>query len=131
LGSAAFHVGDCTLAATNAIANSDFENNVGATSYGSMAYASWSDSAYNDITLDAAGITNLNLTGVSEYSGQISWDILNDTTGLTWASSTESQFTASFADKAGTSNDPKLVVQYSFKGGANPMFYGTGGVAIG
>lgn len=109
-GSPAFHVAAATPAANDSIAASDY-GNVGSTSFGNVAYASYSTSAYNDITLDANGRANISKTGISKFSEQLSWDILNDTTGLVWAGGAESYTLFNTADAV--SNNPKLVVTYT------------------
>jgi hypothetical protein len=112
LGSPDYHVASASLASTSALANGDFQN-IGRTSFGSVAYASWSTTGYNNITLNASGIAAISKTGVTQFSGQLSWDILNSTTGLTWSNSAGSRFNAYFADQTGTTNDPKLVITYT------------------
>lgn len=112
IGSPDIHVAASTPASNTAITTSD-KNSVGSTSFGSIAYASITASSYNDITLNASGIAAVSTTGVSKFSYQLSWDILNDTTGITWSSDTQSYYLAYSADQTGTSNDPKLVVEHS------------------
>ena len=122
IGSPDFHLGSSTPASNTAIAASDFANR-GTTSFGSIAYASFTGSQYNDLTLNASGIANISKTGVSKFSGQLSWDILNDTTGLSWVSASSSGFRMTFADTADTTSDPKLVVTYTIPiGGAFTYF---------
>jgi hypothetical protein len=89
---------------------------VSTTSFGNITYANFTGSQYNDISLNASGITHIqtavNGDGIIKFSGQLSWDILNDTTGLTWGSALTSAFRIVQADSAGTANDPKLVIEY-------------------
>ena len=114
LGSADWHVGSATPASNTTLAASDY-GNCGTTSFGSIAYASFSTSGYNDITLDSNGLGNISKTGVSKFSFQLSWDINNSFTG-SWANSAISNFDNYSADQAGTTNDPKLVVTYTLGG---------------
>jgi len=111
LGSADWHVGSATPASNTTLAASDY-GNCGTISFGSIAYASFSTSGYNDITLDSNGLGNISKTGVSKFSFQLSWDINNSFTG-SWANSAISNFDNYSADQAGTTNDPKLVVTYT------------------
>lgn len=130
LGSPDLHAVASTPAATNALADSDYAN-VGTTSFGSVAYASFSTVAYNDITLDSNGRNNISATGVSKFGFRNSWD-QSGTFGGVWASNANSNLVPFSADKAGTTNDPKLVVTFSFPtGGGNPMFFSSGGIALG
>ena len=77
----------------------------------SIAYAAFSTTAYNDLTLNATGIAAISKTGVSKF-------------GLDWANPANTTNDASsvsgyYADQTGTANDPKLVVVHSAAGGAN------------
>lgn len=110
LGSPDLHLAGATPAADNTLASSDYPN-VQATSFGNVTYANWSTTAYNDVTLDANGIANVNKTGISRFSARTDWDINNSFTGV-WASAALSNLTHNTADAAGTANDPKLVVTY-------------------
>lgn len=112
IGSPSFHLTSSTPASNTAIVAADYAQ-VGSTSFGSVAYASFGASQYNDITLNASGITNISKTGVSKFAGRLSWDMLNDTTGLSWVSASSSGFRMTMVDTAGTSQDPKLVVTYT------------------
>lgn len=114
IGSYALHVAGATPASNNVLVAADYSQ-CQTTSFANIAYASISATnvAYNDFTLNASGIANISKTGISKFSLQFSWDILNDTTGLTWISNGVSYFNGDMADTAGTSNDPKLVVTYS------------------
>ena len=104
-------------ASNTALATSDY-GNVGATSQtGSpITYASWSTSAYNDFTLDATGIGNVATAGISKFSKR---NASYDAAGVapTWAFGDETAVVEGyFADEAGTSTDPKLVVTYTPQG---------------
>lgn len=110
LGSPNLHVAGATTASNTALATGDFANR-GTTSFGNVTYASFSTSGYNDITLDANGIANVSKTGVSKFSLQLSWDILNSFTG-SWSSFATAYFQMLGAETSGTTSDPKLVVTY-------------------
>lgn len=113
LGSPAFVIGSSSPASNTAVVNADYSQ-VQTTSFGSISYASYdaTDTVYSDITLNASGLANISKTGVSKFSAQTDWDINNSFTGV-WANSFDSAFYCYFADNAGTTKDPKLVVNYS------------------
>lgn len=112
MGTPDFHIASAVTSSNTSISNSDYENR-GTTSFGNVTYSSFSTSSYNDISLNASGLANISKIGISKFSAQNSWDMLNDTTGLTWQSSGQSGFVCYFADQTGTSNDPKLVVTHT------------------
>ena len=111
LGSPDIHVASSNPASNTDLVSADFQN-VGRTSFGSLTYASVTVAAYNDITLNANGLANISLTGISKFSLQLSWDINNSYTG-TWVSSGFSRISAYAADQTGTTQDPKLTVTYT------------------
>lgn len=82
-----------------------------------IAASGFSTSAYNDYALNASGLSNINLTGNTFFGARISWDI-DEAFGGSWVSGEVSGATIFTADQAGTTNDPKLVVE------------GTGGAAV-
>lgn len=86
-------------------------NDVGSTAFGSMSYASYSTSAYNDITLDANGIANITQGGISKFGVRVSND--TDNSAPTWSASKVISFRGYYADQTGTTYDPKLTVTYS------------------
>lgn len=127
LGSPALHIGGGTTASNTTLATGDFVNR-GTTSFGSVAYASFdaTNSVYTDIALDANGISNIQKTGVSIFTEQLSWDILNNTTGLTWSSGLQNAYLFRSSDQATTDNDPKLTITYTVAAGpANLKTYNT------
>src|SRR3990167_4389300 len=69
-------------------------------------------SQYYDFPLNASGITNINKTGNSYFGRRLQWDVENSFTG-TWATDNSSNWQSWAADDAGTTRDPKLVVEYS------------------
>ncbi len=122
LGSPDLHIAGATPASDNNLVTGDY-GQVQTTSYGSVTYAGYSTTGYNDITLNATGIAAVSKTGVTKFSGQTSWDLNNSFTG-SWSSSAASYFQCRFADQTGTTNDPKLVVIYSTPataGGMGPL----------
>jgi PKD repeat protein len=82
-------------------------------------YASWSISAYNNITFtDTSGIDP---TGYFPIMLRDQWDIDNNSSGLTWASATYSRFRWVDTSTAGTSGDPFLTITYHTAGGNPPV----------
>lgn len=109
LGSPDLHVCSATPANTNNLVNADY-GQLGTTSFGNVAYADYSITGYNDITLNASGISNISKTGISKFGTRLSWDINNNFTG-TWASGANSRL--SYNAVAFGSNFPTLVVTYT------------------
>jgi hypothetical protein len=113
LGSDDIHCCAATPASNSAIANSDY-GNTGSTSFGSITYANWTaDGGYDDFTLNASGLAHISKTTYTFFATRLNWDVNNTTTGLTWASGANTRFECIYADFAGTSRDPKLVVNYT------------------
>lgn len=116
LGSPDIDLVNSSPASDNTLANGDYSN-VGTTVYASIAYASYTgDSAtYNDFTLsDTSGVSK---TGITRFATRLSWDTDNSFTG-TWSATAETKMPAIFADTAGTSEDPKLVITYTLVTGS-------------
>jgi len=111
LGSPDLHLASSTPASNTGLVSADYQQ-VGRTSFGSITYANFTASQYNDITLNASGISNISKTGISKFSLQFSWDINNSFTGA-WVADVETRMAIFSADNAGTTQDPKLVVTYT------------------
>ena len=95
--------------------DSDFPNR-GATSFGSLAFASWSQTGYNTITLNASGIAAISLTSITKFAHRTLNDLNNTTpTG-------DNNICAYFADNG--SNKPTLTVNYTFGVSGDPIFFG-------
>jgi len=107
LGSPDFHISGVSPATTDDIVNADY-GTFATTSFASIAYASYTTSQYNVFTLNASGEANISKTSVSSFGGQLSWDILDDETGLTWSSSDASTLRSYMADNG--SNEPRLTL---------------------
>jgi len=97
-------------ASNTAIVAGDFTT-LGTTIFVSITNASYSVTAYNDLTLNSDGLTNITFTGVSKFGARLDWDTDNNFTG-TWASDNASRFTFNSADEPGTTKDPKLAVTH-------------------
>lgn len=78
------------------------------TSFASIAQGSLSQSAYNDFTLNASGISNISKTGISRFGCIYEVD-----RAITTITGVDNIFNFKPADTSGTTNDPKLVVTYS------------------
>lgn len=64
--------------------------------------------AYEDISLNASGLSNI--SGISGFGLTFGFDFDNSTADLTWGSGDSVRLTPYFAEETGTSKDPKLVV---------------------
>lgn len=110
LGDPTLDIVDFTPGNVNSPANADY-NATSATSFASIAYASYSTASYNDFTLSAGGIANINKIGVSSFAHVMGWDI---TGSPTWSSGLDSSVTPVQSEASGTTDDPKLVVNFAF-----------------
>ncbi len=100
-------------ASDSAIANGDYDS-LGATVFGSIGYASVTTSAYNAVTLDTNGIANISKTGISKFGGRLSNDTDdNEPSIVADSAETNTSVTIYYADQAGTSNDPSLIVEHA------------------
>ena len=93
-------------ATTDNIVVGDYST-LGTTVLGTIALASIATNQYNNFTLNANGITNINKAGVSKFGGRIGRDTIDSTP------TDANHMYIFFADKAGTTNDPKLVVEHA------------------
>ena len=112
-------------ASDTAVASGDFDS-LGsvAQSDGVIAYADYSITNYNDFVLNATGLGNISLTGISKFGARnANYDVAS--LSPTWSSLVSHTLSIINADTAGTSSDPKIVVTYTLPGG------GGSGVASG
>lgn len=88
-------------------------DSLGSTAFSSViTLANISTTAYNDFSLNASGITNINKTGVSAFGTRnANYDVA--AVAPTWSNDTGSWIFFNTADQAGTTKDPKLVVEHS------------------
>ncbi len=93
---------------SNPPTTADF-NDFGATSFGTKTIASWAtiDGVYNDITFNPTGIATINKTGITLVGART----LNDINNLTPTG--KNSVSVYQAEEAGTSKDPKLVVEHT------------------
>lgn len=102
-----------TPASNNVCVTGDFAQ-IGTTAYATaIAYASQVTGAYNDLTFNATGNTNISLTGITKLGiRNANYDVAN-TEPSQRVNSAESTLFGVMADTAGTTTDPKLVVTYT------------------
>ena len=98
-------------ASNTAIVAGDY-GNVGSTEFSTdISYASFSTSAYNDFTLNASGEAAIDTGGISKFSTRSDYDSTDS--APTWTSSLQSYLRGVSAENTGTTQDPKLVVNYT------------------
>jgi len=107
-----------------ALANGDFTK-LGTVDFGrSVQQDSITDSAYNDITVNAAGLLKISSTSVTKFGTRYGWDFDNLdpwSNGATWAAGyCDNAITGNRSEHAGTSQDPKLVVTWTAPGSPTP-----------
>lgn len=108
-----YNVYVATPAATNNLATGDFQQ-IGSTPLCDtpVSFSAFSIVAYNDFVLNAAGIANINKTGVSSFGTRsANYDVANVDPTSDWASDCIEGIRVYFADNG--SNKPKLVVVHS------------------
>ena len=101
-------------ASNNALVAADYDT-LGTTKQATdIAFSALTNSAFNDWTLNATGISNVSKTGITKLGLRGLADLNN--TPPTWSSGGRQTFEHYMADQAGspgTVNDPKLVVVHS------------------
>ena len=111
-GTPEYDIGASSPASNTAIVASDYST-VSYTNFSTgISFTNFASESYNDFTLNASGISNISLAGISKFSGLSGWDINNNFDG-TWSSGVVMQINNYMADNAGTTKDPKLVITYS------------------
>jgi hypothetical protein len=100
-----------TPASNTSLSTADYDQ-IGSTSFASMTFGAsgtWSgvDGAYNDFTLNASGLANISVTGISKFAARAGIDLSNTAaTGI-------NENRCYYADTAGNASDPKLVITYT------------------
>lgn len=98
-------------ASNTALIGGDFDS-LGSTPFCDtpISYDDWSESGYNDFTLNAAGIAAINKTGISKFGAR---NAQYDADGATpaWVSNHQAQLNA-YSSRRGDGFKPKLVVSY-------------------
>lgn len=99
----------------------DFDS-LGSTAFATaITYANYSATAYNDFTFNATGRSNTSKTAVSKFGlRNANYDVA--AVAPAWANNLASDFTAEYAEVAGTTSDPKLEVTHAAPGGGTPLF---------
>lgn len=98
-------------ASTSSLSSSDYST-LGTTRFASdVALATINTAGYEDFSLNATGIATISDTGITKLGVKISCDI--DNSAPTWVSGANARWNFYQASRAGTSEDPKLVVTYS------------------
>lgn len=111
LGQTGLSVSASTPASTSSLSNSDY-GQVGSVSFSNKSYGSVTTGAHNAFVLDSNGIDNISKTGISKFALRLSWDMVGSFTG-SWSSIQNSVYFIYHSDVSGTSNDPKLTVDYT------------------
>ena len=105
-----------TPAATNTLANGDFAQLKTVKQATDLTYAAMkADNTYSDMTLNATGISNIQKATSTIFGTRATLD-LSDATPPVWGSGQSTNWDVDWADTAGTSVDPKLVVETSAAG---------------
>jgi len=102
-----------TPASNISLQNSDYSQ-VGSTSQtGSpITWANWTDNSYNDFTFNATGRGNISKTSISKFGiRNANYDVA--ASAPTWVSAKIAYISVFTSNRAGTANDPKLVVTYT------------------
>jgi len=114
-------------ASNTALVAGDFDS-LGSTDLStSITYASYSDSGYNDFTLNATGESSVDFTGISKFGlREAAHDAANSSPSHPGSTQT-STFSFRGAEQTGTTNDPKLVIEHTtpVTGPANLKTWGT------
>jgi len=103
-----------TPATDDDVVDGDFDQ-VSATLYSAVkTYADFSTSGYNDYALNAAGLAGIDRTGVTCLGlRNKNYDIDNVQPAASEGPPTSARTDGYFADQTGTTNDPKLVIDYT------------------
>lgn len=110
LGETTLDIVSSNPASNTALSISDYSS-IGSTSFGSISYSNF-QSGYNRFTLNASGISNVSIGGVSKFALTLGWDVAASFTG-TWSAYQYTQYTMQSKEYLGTSNDPRLTVGYN------------------
>ena len=107
-GSGSIAVCLTTQASTSSLVDADYSQ-VGTVRQASdITIASLTLNAYNDIALNATGVSNINKTGFTKLGLRIARDIDNSPAG-----SIDTTVQMAMSEATGTSQDPKLVIDYT------------------
>lgn len=109
-GSTNFDVVAATPNSTTTLIASDY-GQLGTTVFATKTQAGWTatNGVYNDFSLDANGISNINKISKSSFGARLAYDTASGSPG--WQTSNDTSFYIHFAKDAGY--EPKLVITYS------------------
>jgi hypothetical protein len=112
MGDDVCHTVQAYPAANNALADSDYKNGFGTTSFGYFSYADVTVNSYANCSLNASGITTITKGsgGITKLGKRGGWDF-NNSFGGTWSAFYSSGY--SFRSSDYGSNKPKLVITYT------------------
>lgn len=105
------HVGvyDASQTSTSTLVVGDYSE-VGSTPFSNtIAFASLVDDAYNEFTLNASGLANIDVAGYSKFSTREGHDVADDAP----ADSTDNGISYRGSEQTGTSEDPKIEITYT------------------
>lgn len=109
-------VTDCSPADPTSLVAGDFDSG-GSTEFGRTGnQAGLSEVAYTDIALNASGRSAINGSGYTSLMGRYGWDfdeLEPGSNGITWSATNQMRVNIYYADNAGTTNDPKLVIEHA------------------
>lgn len=112
LGTTTIDITTSTPASTSALAVSDFQAGFGTTVFATKDItAGITTSAYNDFSLSPAGIAIINKTGFTKLGVRLGWDT-TATDGANANTNSDTSVTFSSSREAGTTQDPKLTIEY-------------------
>ena len=111
-GSPALDLVDSNPASNTGLANADYGNVGTVLQADAKLFSDITSSQYNDWTLNSTGLSNISITSVSKFGMRIDGDVTN-TAPMTWTSNNYQALQGSAADTAGTTQDPKLVVEHT------------------
>lgn len=97
-------------ASNTALTGTDYAT-VGNTSFGSLAYASITAGATNDVTLNGDGLAGITKGGITKLGTRSGAD--QDNSAPTWGSGDQYAIWCRTAEHTGTASDPTLTVVYS------------------
>lgn len=90
----------------------------GTTAFATISYAAFSTTGYNNFTLDASGIAQVNVTGYSLYCMRTNRDISG--TAPSSGGNNIELFRVSSVEESGSTQDPKLTVTYTLPSASAP-----------
>ena len=115
---------DVAPTSNNAVVNADYN----IAKWGNTVFASETGFVAGntkDFILNQDGIDNISLDGISVFGARSQWDYQGYFTG-SWSIYLGWGYNFYSSDNAGTTNDPKLIIEYSEAADINSLFFGFG-----